>query len=78
MLGIGRFPDLPDSKETIHRKGIWILPGAIDAHVHSLSNPDEGFFPATRAAAAGGATTIIDHPLIIEQAQIASSPRNIR
>jgi allantoinase len=67
VLGIGRFPDLPNSKETIHLKGIWILPGAIDAHVHSLSNPNEGFFHATRAAAAGGVTTIIDHPLDFPQ-----------
>ena len=63
VVGVGKFPNLPDSKETIHLKGVWILPGAVDAHVHTFSNPKEGFFHTTRAAAAGGVTTIIDHPL---------------
>ena len=63
VVGVGRIPDLPGSKQTIHLRGVWILPGAIDAHVHTLSNPKEGFFHATRAAAAGGVTTIVDHPL---------------
>lgn len=40
----------------------YVLPGAVDAHVHCLSNPGEGIEAATRAAAAGGVTTIIDMP----------------
>ena len=43
-----------------------LLPGAVDAHVH-VNEPGrthwEGFATATRAAAAGGVTTIIDMPL---------------
>lgn len=43
-----------------------IIPGAIDIHVH-VNEPGrtdwEGFDTATRAAAAGGVTTIIDMPL---------------
>ncbi|MEW6642651.1 MAG: amidohydrolase family protein [Pseudomonadota bacterium] len=40
-----------------------ILPGAIDAQVHSLSQKDqEDFIWSTRAAAAGGVTTIVDMP----------------
>ena len=40
-----------------------ILPGAVDAQVHSLSQKGaEGFAAATRAAAAGGVTTIVDMP----------------
>ena len=39
-----------------------VLPGVIDAHVHTRSDPDEGIEATTRAAAAGGATTIIDMP----------------
>ena len=43
-----------------------LIPGAIDAHVH-VNEPGrtewEGFATATRAAAAGGVTTIIDMPL---------------
>jgi allantoinase len=43
-----------------------VLPGAVDTHVH-VNEPGrthwEGFATATRAAAAGGVTTIIDMPL---------------
>jgi len=40
-----------------------ILPGAIDAQVHSLSQKNqEGFGWSTRSAAAGGVTTIVDMP----------------
>lgn len=43
-----------------------ILPGLVDSHVH-VNEPGrtewEGFATATRAAAAGGATTIVDMPL---------------
>lgn len=40
-----------------------ILPGAIDAQVHSLSQKGaEGFVWSTRSAAAGGVTTIADMP----------------
>lgn len=40
----------------------FIFPGAIDVHVHSYSNPDEGFEKTTRLAARGGVTTFIDMP----------------
>ena len=44
----------------------WILPGLVDTHVH-MNEPGrtewEGFETATRAAAAGGITTLIDMPL---------------
>ena len=40
-----------------------ILPGAVDAQVHSLSQKGaEGFAHSTAAAAAGGVTTIVDMP----------------
>ena len=43
-----------------------LLPGLVDTHVH-VNEPGrtewEGFATATRAAAAGGVTTIIDMPL---------------
>lgn len=40
----------------------FVLPGAVDAHVHSYSHPGEGIEASTRAAAAGGVTTIIEMP----------------
>lgn len=39
-----------------------VMPGAMDAHVHCLSYLDEGIEATTRAAAAGGVTTVIDMP----------------
>src|SRR6266508_6844304 len=43
-----------------------VLPGVVDTHVH-VNEPGrtewEGFETATRAAAAGGVTTIVDMPL---------------
>ena len=45
---------------------LYILPGLVDTHVH-INDPGradwEGFITATRAAAAGGYTTLIDMPL---------------
>jgi allantoinase len=46
-------------------KGLWLLPGGIDVHVHSRDPgfPDkEDFGTLTSAAAAGGVTTVIDMP----------------
>jgi len=56
----------PDGEEVIDAHGLHILPGVIDAHTHQwepgfLSPPD--FQDVTTSAAAGGITTIIDHPL---------------
>ncbi|HET6174956.1 MAG TPA: dihydroorotase family protein [Gaiellales bacterium] len=42
--------------------GQLILPGHVDAHVHTGSAPGEGVERATASAAAGGVTTIIDMP----------------
>ena len=46
--------------------GLVISPGLVDAHVH-INEPGrtdwEGFATATRAAAAGGVTTLVDMPL---------------
>jgi allantoinase len=43
-----------------------VMPGLVDSHVH-INEPGrtewEGFFTATRAAAAGGVTTLVDMPL---------------
>jgi allantoinase len=39
-----------------------LLPGAVDVHVHTRSYVGEGIERCTRAAAAGGVTTIVDMP----------------
>lgn len=51
------------AKTLINGANNWVMPGAIDSHVHSLSYPGEGFANSTRSACAGGVTTIIDMPL---------------
>ncbi len=47
-------------------EGAMVMPGLVDTHVH-INEPGrtewEGFASATRAAAAGGVTTLIDMPL---------------
>lgn len=61
----------PPARRVIDARGQWILPGAVDAHVHCFSEPAEGFTNATRAAAAGGVTTIIEMPYDAEAPVVA-------
>jgi len=58
--------ELKSEGELIDAEGLYVLPGVIDAHTHQwepgfTSPPD--FRDVTASAAAGGITTIIDHPL---------------
>jgi dihydroorotase (multifunctional complex type) len=51
-------------QEVIDAQGLYILPGAIDGHVHMMDpgyTDREDFTTGTRAAARGGVTTVIDH-----------------
>lgn len=53
----------PQAKQIIDARGSWILPGVIDGQVHSGSQRDqEGLGRASRAAAAGGITVMVDMP----------------
>ena len=52
----------PPHQEAVRVPGQYVLPGMIDGHVHCYSTPNEGFGDGTRAAAAGGVTTIIEMP----------------
>lgn len=55
-----------DGDEVIEARGRVVLPGAIDLHVH-FNEPGrtdwEGWGPGSRAAAAGGVTTVVEMPL---------------
>jgi allantoinase len=55
-----------DTAHDVDLDGLALLPGLVDTHVH-VNEPGrtewEGFATATRAAAAGGVTTICDMPL---------------
>src|ERR1700730_4139396 len=53
----------PPTGERHGGRGYLVLPGAIDSQVHSRSQRgQEDFIWSTRAAAAGGVTTIVDMP----------------
>jgi allantoinase len=55
-----------DAKDEIDARGLLALPGMVDAHVH-FNDPGrsewEGWASGSRAAAAGGTTTVLDMPL---------------
>ncbi len=56
---------VPSSHRILNCPGV-LLPGLVDSHIH-INEPGrtewEGFATATRAAAAGGYTTLVDMPL---------------
>ena len=63
---VAAFDDVPSSVPLVEAGDRVILPGVVDTHVH-VNEPGrtewEGFETGTRAAAAGGVTTILDMPL---------------
>ena len=67
ISSIASFEDIPAGCELIEASDESIvMPGLVDSHVH-VNEPGrtdwEGFATATRAAAAGGVTTLVDMPL---------------
>ncbi|MCU1604645.1 MAG: allB [Modestobacter sp.] len=65
VTGVTGFDDAGHDPVTLDDDEV-LLPGLVDSHVH-VNEPGrtewEGFASATRAAAAGGVTTIVDMPL---------------
>ena len=65
ILSVGEPDAMPPARETLDAKGLHILPGAIDVHVH-FRDPGyphkEDFASGTAAAAFGGVTTVFDMP----------------
>jgi allantoinase len=63
---VAGYNDLPSGKHVYDAGESVVMPGLVDTHVH-INEPGrtdwEGFETATRAAAAGGVTTLIDMPL---------------
>ena len=66
ISSISIFEDVPEGAELVEAYDSIVMPGLVDTHVH-VNEPGrsdwEGFETATRAAAAGGVTTIVDMPL---------------
>ncbi len=65
ITAVTGFDDAPAGAVTLDDDEV-LLPGLVDSHVH-VNDPGrtewEGFATATRAAAAGGVTTVVDMPL---------------
>jgi allantoinase len=68
IVAIAEEKCLPEGREVIDGKGNYLLPGTIDPHVH-LRDPGhperETFETGTKAAAAGGVTTILEMPISV-------------
>ena len=65
IVGIGAPEQMPPAREHIDAKGLHVLPGAIDVHVHFREpgfSHKETWTSATQAAAVGGITTVFDMP----------------
>src|SRR2546429_8356370 len=67
IVGIAAFEEVPSGSEIVEAgEDSIVMPGLVDTHVH-VNEPGrarwEGFETATKAAAAGGVTTIVDMPL---------------
>lgn len=64
IRALGRTDTLPSAETTIDVDGAIIAPGIVDEHVHDRSlgqRHKENWTTLTRAAAAGGATTVLGH-----------------
>jgi allantoinase len=67
IVQVTAYENIPENCEVVEAaNGSVIMPGLVDTHVH-INEPGrthwEGFHSATRAAAAGGVTTLVDMPL---------------
>jgi allantoinase len=66
ITAVGEVGNVPRGAEIYDFGELALLPGLVDSHVH-INEPGrtewEGFATATRAAAAGGFTTLVDMPL---------------
>jgi allantoinase len=66
IAAVAGYDEVPTGARIHDASGLVVMPGLVDTHVH-VNEPGrtewEGFETATRAAAAGGVTTLVDMPL---------------
>ena len=66
IVAVGDYGERPAGAREMDVGALVVIPGLVDTHVH-INDPGraewEGFEHATRAAAAGGVTTLVDMPL---------------
>jgi allantoinase len=83
IVAVAKDTNLPKADITLDMNGKFILPGPIDAHVHFRdpgSEHREDFETGTKAAAAGGVTTVFEMPIstpAVSSADILERRRNI-
>src|SRR5436190_2114500 len=66
IADVAAWDEVPEGAAVEELGELLVMPGLVDSHVHVNEpgrTPWEGFATATRAAAAGGITTIVDMPL---------------
>lgn len=66
ISAVGSNAFLPEAADSIDARGMAVLPGVIDTHVHvrDPGHRERGTFASeTRAAAAGGVTSFLEHPI---------------
>ena len=65
IVAIDRRGSFSDARDVVDASGKYVLPGIIDGHVHFRepgATYKEDFESGSRAAAAGGVTTVLDMP----------------
>lgn len=65
VAAVGAAAENAQAAQTVDAKGLWLIPGLIDLHVHLREPGQEGkesIASGTRAAAAGGVTTVVAMP----------------
>ena len=65
IVATGDASTMPRAHETIDARGLFVLPGAIDGHVHFREpgyTHKENWHTGTASAAAGGVTTVLEMP----------------
>jgi len=76
IIAVGVAGAMPQAREMLDASGLYVLPGAIDVHVH-FRDPGyphkEDFASGTAAAAFGGVTTVFDMPNTIPPARTADA-----
>lgn len=83
IVAIAKEANLPKADKTIDVAGNLILPGVMDAHTHFREpgkSEREDFESGTKAAAAGGVTTVFEMPLsfpCVSSAEILEKRRNL-
>ncbi len=79
IAAVSKFEEVPTGVPIFEANESVVMPGIVDTHVH-INEPGraewEGFSTATRAAAAGGITTLIEMPL--NSIPATTSPAGLR